>query len=392
VEIRPTGFIGINYDRIDISGGWVSGIIGNASLGEYQTFNSTTNWSVNETVPADCNNSLNNVNCPGYQQAFFDQQCSQNALYSPACPGYTQAYFTQQCTVNVLSDENCPGYAVAYLDYQCSLNSLYSTSCSGYQQAYFNQQCSLDPLYNSQCPGYDDAYYVQQCSLDSLYDSGCDGYDQAYFDQQCSLDGLYDRTCPNFNESFIASRPIVTEQKEVLETKATETVIAGDDSNITNISASSVDVTSPVNVVSQSTSEVNNNVTSQSTTSSATTDRAAPATQSENRPRTTRQQLAQARLEAQRAKAAREGASAAQNMDSADSMEEQVEVQNVVMQAMGFNAAFDAYSKVVIPDGTMYKPFTIYDNQRNVDNQRLVRGLTRGSDNLHREMVDAQYR
>jgi hypothetical protein len=401
VEIQPTGFIGINYERIEISGGWVRGIIGNAGLGEFTTFNSTTNFSVNETIAADCSNPLNNVNCPGYQQAFFDQQCSQNALYSPSCPGYATAYFNQQCSISPLYNTSCPGYAAAYLEQQCSLNPLYATTCNGYATAYFNQQCGLDPLYNNQCPGYDDAYYVQQCSLSPLYDSGCDGYAQAYFDQQCSLDGLYDRTCPNFNQAFLASRPAPEEKKEeVVEVKPTENVVvesvatqvAVAEQPVSNVSASPADVSSPVRVVSQPTTEVNNNVTSQSTTSSAVASRPAPATQSENRPATTRQQLAQARLEAQRAKAAEEGASAAQNMDSAASMEQQVEVQNVVLQAMGFNAAFDAYSKVFIPDGTMYKPFTIYDNQRNVDNQRLVRGLTRGSDNLHKEMVDAQYR
>jgi hypothetical protein len=32
------------------------------------------------------------------------------------------------------------------------------------------------------------------------------------------------------------------------------------------------------------------------------------------------------------------------------------------------------------------------DNQRTVDNERVLRGLTRGSDSLHQQMVDQQYK
>jgi hypothetical protein len=226
LEIQPTGYIGLQYNQIDIVGGWTSGIVGNASLGEFMTFNAATgsSFSVSETVPTDCSNPLNNANCPGYAEALFQQQCSINPLYSPACPGYAQAYFTQQCSINTLYDPACPGYATAYYNYQCSMDALYHTGCPGYAQAYFDQQCSLDPLYNNQCPGYAtayfdqqctadplyntacpgyaDAYYVQQCTADPLYDSGCTGYDTAFLAQQCGLNTLYDRACPGYAQAY----------------------------------------------------------------------------------------------------------------------------------------------------------------------------------------------
>jgi hypothetical protein len=37
-----------------------------------------------------------------------------NALYDPSCPGYTQAYFNQQCSLNPLYDRRCSGYETAY--------------------------------------------------------------------------------------------------------------------------------------------------------------------------------------------------------------------------------------------------------------------------------------
>jgi hypothetical protein len=41
-------------------------------------------------------NPLYATSCPGYQQAYYTQQCSINSLYDSGCPGYQQAYVTQQ--------------------------------------------------------------------------------------------------------------------------------------------------------------------------------------------------------------------------------------------------------------------------------------------------------
>ena len=72
-------------------------------------------------------------------------------------------------------------------------------------------------------------------------------------------------------------------------------------------------------------------------------------------------------------------------------IESQKQIQNVVIQAMGFTPGFDNYNKVVVPDAVGYKPFTVYNNQRTVDNARLGRGLFGPTDRLHNEMVDSQY-
>jgi len=66
--------------------------------------------------------------------------CINNPLYSPSCPGYQQAYHDQQCSINPLYAVSCPGYQTAYFNQQCSLNALYNSSCPGYQQAYVTQQ------------------------------------------------------------------------------------------------------------------------------------------------------------------------------------------------------------------------------------------------------------
>jgi hypothetical protein len=71
-------------------------------------------------------------------------------------------------------------------------------------------------------------------------------------------------------------------------------------------------------------------------------------------------------------------------------MEAQIAVQSVVVQAMNFVPGFDSYNRFVLPDNQLYKPYTVYNNQRNVDTPS-GRGLFGGSDKKHSEMVDSQY-
>ena len=78
-------------------------------------------------------------------------------------------------------------------------------------------------------------------------------------------------------------------------------------------------------------------------------------------------------------------------MGKAANMEQQVAVQNVVIQAMGFTPGFDNYSKAIIFDGPMYKPVSIYNNQRTIDNRRASFALFGATDRLHEEMINQQY-
>jgi hypothetical protein len=124
LEIRPSGYIGINYEKINISP-WrpiTMGITGDTTQGEYTQFYHGQGYSTDvpfsytlgSTGNLCLSNPLSDPSCPGYAEAYLTQQCSLNALYNPSCPGYANAYFTQQCTLNALYDRECPGYAEAY--------------------------------------------------------------------------------------------------------------------------------------------------------------------------------------------------------------------------------------------------------------------------------------
>jgi hypothetical protein len=124
VEIRPSGFIGIHYEQINIdpSRPVTMGMTGDSSLNQYTLNYSGPGFSRVENV--------------SYITQSTGDMCLVDPLYSPSCAGYAAAYFTQQCGLNALYDSSCPGYAQAYFNQQCSSNPLYDRGCSGYNEAY----------------------------------------------------------------------------------------------------------------------------------------------------------------------------------------------------------------------------------------------------------------
>ena len=366
LDINKTGAIGIQYHQINIGDYPVTaGMVGNASLGEwtqiyhrpsggYTSTGDIPNWGVAGTL--DCSSALND----------------------PSCPGYAEAYFTQQCTISALYSTTCPGYATAYYDYQCSLDPLYHTGCLGYDQAYFDQQCSLDALYSTQCPNYADAYYVQQCTINALYDSGCTGYAEAY-----ALNQLLN--------SPVAETSVTTESNPAVNEVITATATSVSPAQAATTTVPLAPMPAPV-ISADTTKKEKKDDTKTSTSESATTTSTASSSEKKDEPKTNRQALAERRLAAARAKAIEQGKNLANEMGNATTLEAQVAVQNVVLSAMGFVPGFDAYGKATILDGVGYKPFTVYNNQTNVDNARVMRGLSGASDRLHSQMVDQQYR
>jgi hypothetical protein len=55
-------------------------------------------------------------------------------------------------------------------------------------------------------------------------------------------------------------------------------------------------------------------------------------------------------------------------------------------------SGYATYSQMTLQDSAFYQVEAIYKNQRTIDNARVLRGLQRGSDRLHQDMVDQQYK
>jgi len=168
VEIKPSGYIGMHYEKVNISPGRpiTIGMTGDTSVGEFTQYYHGPGFTSNEIVSYITQNTgdrclsdpLSSISCPGYAQAYLAQQCTLSPLYDSSCSGYQVAYYEQQCSLNSLYDVSCPGYEATYFNQQCTQNALYATSCTGYAEAYFNQQCSNSALYDRRCPGYNEAY------------------------------------------------------------------------------------------------------------------------------------------------------------------------------------------------------------------------------------------
>lgn len=144
VEIRPSGFIGMYYNQVNLDRPFTIGRTGDTNLGEYTQYMFQNGLHTNQPF--------------NYLTDTTGNICVSNPLANPACPNYAEAYLAQQCSISSLYSPSCPNYQQAYLEQQCSLNPLYSTSCQGYAQAYFNEQCRLNPLYDRTCTGYAEAY------------------------------------------------------------------------------------------------------------------------------------------------------------------------------------------------------------------------------------------
>ncbi len=396
VDTRIAGAL-VNWNTV------TSGMTGDLSQGQYYQFYYGQGWTINTTTGGvswgalqgtgadQCTTDpLSSPSCPNY----FTAQCTISALYNPSCPGYAQAYFTQQCTTNPLLDPNCPGYAQAYLDYQCSQDPLYSTTCQGYEQAYFNQQCTANPLYNANCPGYAEAYFAQQCSLNGLYSTRCPNYATAY-----ATRAVLER---QGTASTIATAGVVAQTAEVNNATTTSTSTSDGSSSVAVAVVADPIVNATVTSTATSTTSVTATVSLAPTPAPApvaevkttTTTATAPSPAPTEKPAqpSARQALAERRAEAAKKDAVEKGNNLAKEMGKVADMEAQKQVQNVVIQAMGFTPGFDAYGKVMVPDVVGYKPFTVYNNQVNVDNRRLGRGLYGPSDRLHNEIVESQYR
>jgi hypothetical protein len=399
LQIKPSGFIGANYENINIGHSNVSvGLTGNLTNSEFAQHywrpagtvinnqsNPISNWNILDTGVDLCvTDPLSSTTCSGYAAAYLSQQCSYSALYDPACPGYQTAYFEQQCTANQLYSTACPGYAAAYLDQQCSIDPLYSTTCSGYNQAYFDQQCSISGLYSTSCPNYATAFFSQQCSLNGLYNTQCPNYAEAYA-TKLALDASKAVSNP-VSTTTVIEEPKVDSKVAVVADSNVNAVIT---STATSVSPASAATTAVPLVAAPEPAQTN---AAAETTSSSTTTASSPDDKKDDKPKTTRQELQERRQAAARAKAVESGKNLANSMGQAASLEQQAEVQNVVIQAMGFTPGFDAYGKASITDAAGYKPYTIYNNQRNVDNRFVGLRLFGGTDRLHSDMVDAQYK
>ena len=182
VEILPSGEWSFYHQEIDITRPYTIGATGDLSLGQYQQF------------------------------GYYPQGNNYTGEWTPIIGDPNP---TNICDADPLADPSCPGYAEAYHEQQCSYDPLYDATCTGYEQAYHDLQCSYDPLYNATCEGYATAYHEQQCSLDPLYDNTCEGYAEAYINTYVETEEQETAT------TTASTTSTVTDAEDITETPVT---------------------------------------------------------------------------------------------------------------------------------------------------------------------------
>jgi hypothetical protein len=345
-------------------------------------------------------NTLFDPSCPGYEQAFFTMQCSSNPLYNPSCPGYQQAYFNQQCSLNALFNPQCPGYQQAYFNQQCSLNTLYNKDCPGYEQAFFDYQCNQNQLYNNKCPLYEAAYLSQQCTINSLFSTQCPKYQEAYFNQQCGLNTLWNNQCPGYQSAYQAQlqanackanpqsnpqcsgyttvvvQPVQTTIQTVATSQTQDPVAAITETPLVSDPVVNQTITPPKEQVRE---------TQQSTSPSSS-----PSLGSGLRVPGFTPQIS-SRQQSTRERAVEAARQTTTRAETATRDAQQIQ-QDTTITTMAEVPGFSNYQTAVIPDAPFYQPKDLYRGNVIRDNVRAQRSLTQRSDRLHTEMINEQYR
>ena len=198
VNLWPDGSFDFLYDEVDIT--------------QHNTFIGFTG-----------DTTKNEINQLGYYQGSvteFDIDFhNQTVNGGRAWYGNDGGYESKLDCSSALNDPNCPGYEQAYYEQQCSYDALYDFGCQGYEQAYLDLQCSYDELYDSMCPGYDNAILVQNLSgQDFVFgDDISDFYDNEpmaetdmfpLYEEETNMFTSYEEETNMFTEPEIYEEPI----------------------------------------------------------------------------------------------------------------------------------------------------------------------------------------
>lgn len=382
LEIRPDGYFGATYDKINMQTSNVSiGYTGDVTKGEYYqqayysfgtNLNQLQNWNLSGTVNLCASNPLSDPSCPGYAEAYLQQQCNANVFYSPSCAGYAEAYHSYMCSQDPLYDMTCVGYEQAYLQYRCSLDTLYSTSCTGYEQAYLQYRCSLDVFYSTSCNGYAEAYKQKQ------------------FNDACSANPQYSVKCSGYKEPITIVATTSTSSITIVDPVADSVISTPSTTSTTSVSpASVVSVVQPqqssLQVTTMSITEPKKEEPKQEVKVEAKKE-TAPEKKDSTAP-TKREAL----VEAAKKKEIETAKNLANSIGEVKTMEGQAIAQNATINAMGYVQGFDSYMGT-IRDAYFYKSYDLYKGQRTIDNRKSLLQLQGPSDSKHKEIINQQYR
>lgn len=404
VELRPDGKIITTYSGINANYASV-GMTGNTSAGEFEqiayhpstvTTGMIPNWE-RYTFDVCTVNPLSSPTCSGYAQAYYNYQCSTNPLYDSGCPGYTEAYFSQQCSLNPLYNQSCAGYAQAYFEYQCSLNPFYNAGCTGYAQALALQNLQQQPTATVETYAVPIATATVTASsptvaladptkTETVVTTDVGGVELTLSGQVSVPTGQTTATRESIKE---ATKETPTEEKKKTTntralTIAQNAVRESERLSLTVVTDSIAISNSDVTTSEAGVGTGSSNSGSKSSDSSSAVSDVQSANQNKQQGtinlQNTNPLAAQQEVQQKNGPSVRNGG----RVDGLDGGPDPAQFSRPPMD-------FNQYLQAQMQDSQMYSSKEIYRNQKPVDNQRLLRGLTQGTDALHRQMVDQQF-
>ena len=167
VNLFPDGSFDFIYDEVDITqhSVWI-GNTGDTT----KTDNTGIYPEVNELMYAQ-------GGMTEFDIEFHDQTLNGGRAWYGQDGGYAAVDTGPDCS-DSLNDSSCPGYEEAYFEQQCNADPFYDTNCSGYQDAYFEQQCRYNPQYDMLCPGYvEETFAVEETFSQGAFTASTDSFD-----------------------------------------------------------------------------------------------------------------------------------------------------------------------------------------------------------------------
>ena len=302
-----------------------------------------------------------------------------NGLYGARVRGTNirLLYGADQCVINPLSDPTCPGYQAAL----CTASPLTSTTCPGYAAAYLQQQCTISALSDPTCPGYTTAYVTQQMSQTSTATAST----ATTSTTTVSVTGPVSTTEPTIT---IATDGTVTTGVATVPEAEVNAVVTR---QIPSTASPTGTVTLQVQTKPQEESEEERRRRLRAATAEEIEIALKEEKKREEEASERRKELAARMRAAAQEAAIGRGREAIRDASRAETMEQQMANQALIVATMNFVPGFESYGVARLPDAPGYRPYEIYRGQQPVDNRRLLRGLTGASDQRHADMVNSQY-
>jgi len=226
--------------------------------------------------------------------------------------------------------------------------------------------CSTNPLSSPTCPGYAAAYLTQQCSISALYDPSCPGYQQAY-------------SRANFLQNLLSvssSSSNSTTSDSTLESSM----------QVQTTSASPADVTAVVSLTSSATSS--GRLYGTGTAKQDDEEDLSLYSLNSNSSKTNGESKNDKKSKEEKEKKSRKKE---ENTAGMTEFEKQVAAQPKIIDSMSFVPGFSLYAQANVPDVLERQMKKLYGKDV-VDNRNAGRRMFGGSDRLHEEMVNQQYK